>query len=78
MHFDQFDQVDEWGSCGLPADPDELVNCYDAAAPVDAVAALKQELERLRVHDEDESPITPVSKKDQEELRRPATITQAG
>ena len=75
MHFYQFD---EWEFYDLAADPDELHNCYDDPAYGDAVKIMKQELERLRVHYEDDSPITPLPKKRQEELRSPATITRAG
>ena len=75
MHFYQFD---EWEFYDLAADPDELQNCYDDPAYADAVKIMKQELERLRVHYEDDSPITPLPKKRQAELRSPATITRAG
>jgi arylsulfatase A-like enzyme len=75
IHFYQFD---EWEFYDLAADPDELHNCYGDPAHAHAVSEMKEELERLRIHYADDSPIAPLPKKRREELRGPATITRAG
>ncbi|MEO0477661.1 MAG: sulfatase [Planctomycetota bacterium] len=55
MHFYQYD---EWEMYDLETDPDELTNLYDEPAQQDQIKALKQQLEALREHYQDDSDVS--------------------
>ncbi len=65
----RFYQFDEWEFYDLENDPDELTNQYGNPDYADKIAALKQELERLRTHYDDDSDVSVKSSKWQTEMR---------
>ncbi len=54
MRFYQFDQ---WEFYDLKNDPDELTNLYDDPKHADTIASLKEDLEKLRRHYDDDSDV---------------------
>lgn len=73
----RFYQFDEWEFYDLETDPDELTNQYNNPEYADQIAEMKQELERLRTHYDDDSDVSVQSKQWQDNLRLPA-ITGRG
>jgi len=65
----RFYQFDEWEFYDLENDPDELTNQYGNPDYADKIAELKQELERLRTHYDDDSDVSVKSSKWQTEMR---------
>ena len=64
IHFYQFD---EWEFYDLNSDPDERMNVYGKPEYADRIAAMKEELERLKNQYEDDSDLSEVPQKWQKE-----------
>ncbi|MEZ6131036.1 MAG: sulfatase [Planctomycetaceae bacterium] len=67
MHFYQFD---EWEFYDLETDPDELHNLYNNADYAELIKTMKQDLEDLRKHYEDDSDMSVLPKAEQLRLRQ--------
>lgn len=67
----RFYQFDEWEFYDLDKDPDELTNQYNNPAYADKIAELKQELDRLREHYDDDSDVSVKSAEWQAKMRKP-------
>ena len=72
----KFYEFDEWEFYDLENDPDELKNQYNNPACAEKIAELKTELERLRTHYQDDSPVG-VKPKEWQNTQRPKVITGA-
>ena len=72
----KFYEFDEWEFYDLENDPDELRNQYNNPACAEKIAELKTELERLRTHYQDDSPVG-VKPKEWQNTQRPKVITGA-
>ena len=72
----KFYEFDEWEFYDLENDPDELKNQYNNPACAEKIAELKTELERLRTHYQDDSPVG-VKPKEWQDTQRPKVITGA-
>jgi len=67
IHFYQFD---EWEMYDLQADPDELTNLYEDPTQQDRIKQLKQQLEALRDHYQDDSDVSVKPKEWQDKVRK--------
>ena len=69
MHFYEFD---EWEFYDLQEDPDELSNEYENPEYAERIVEMKAELERLRVHYDDQSDMQEKPEEWQRKVRTPS------